>query len=223
MAEILNISPAERALGARFAVVRGGIVVKPHVQALANTLEAELGLTNFGTYVGHSPPEGPTQAMDIFTPDNDSGYALQDRICAFLISHQRKYGIRYCIRRHHIWNIERADEGWRDQGVTGNRTADHYDHVHVTCYAIAEVEPEPAPKPIQRGDAMSMYVRFRFRDQTPGRVGKLDYVFDGPSRIFAPVGSEGVLEAADKTGCVELGDIEQGDWDWFKGVENGWK
>lgn len=230
MAEILNITPAEYAqeqagMQSLGAVVRGGITVKPHVQALADALERELGVSNFGTYVGHSPPEGPTQAMDIFTPDNESGYKLQDRICEFLIRNQKKYGVRYCIRRHHIWNIERADEGWRDQGVQGNRTADHYDHVHVTCYVSAEKvdEPEPTPAPIKREDAMSLSVRMIYRNQTPGQVGNLDWVFDGPSRIFAPVGAAGVLRACDKSGVVELGVVDDDTFNWFSGVANGWR
>lgn len=117
------------------AIVRGGITVRANVQGVADAIEGEGLASSFGTYPGHSPPEGPTQAVDIFTPDNDAGYALQDRICDYLIANQARFGIRYLIRRHHIWNIERANEGWREMGVTGNRTADHYDHVHVTAYA----------------------------------------------------------------------------------------
>lgn len=113
------------------------ILVKPHVQALANALHEQFGLDSFGTYLGHSYPEGPTQAIDIFTPDNVQGYALQDRVCAWLMANQKRFGVRYCIRRHQIWNIERANEGWREQGVTGNRTSDHMDHVHDTCYEWA--------------------------------------------------------------------------------------
>lgn len=121
------------------------IIVKPHVQALANALHDEFGLDNFGTYLGHSPPEGPTQAIDIFTPDTPAGYALQDRICAFIREHVKRFGGRYHIRRHQIWNIERADEGYRDQTITGDRTADHWDHVHDTQYAIAIGPFGPTP------------------------------------------------------------------------------
>lgn len=116
------------------AIVRGGITVRNNVQGVANAVEREGLASSFGTYPGHSYPEGPTQAVDIFTPDNPNGWALQDRICDFLIANQARFGIRYVIRRHQIWNIERADEGWRNQRVTGNRTTDHMDHVHVTCY-----------------------------------------------------------------------------------------
>lgn len=133
------------------AIVRGGITVRPNVQGVADAIEREGLASSFGTYPGHSSPEGPTQAVDIFTPDNNNGYALQDRICDFLMRNQVRFGVRYLIRRHHIWNIERASEGWRDQGVTGNRTADHYDHVHVTCYTAGEgpydVSDEPTDSP----------------------------------------------------------------------------
>jgi hypothetical protein len=132
------------------AIVRGGYTVKPNVQAVANAIEARGWASSFGTYPGHSDPEGPTQAVDIFTPDNPHGWALQDSICEFLIANARRLGIRYIIRREHIWNIERAAEGWRRQRHYGNRRLDHYDHVHATCYATwegpleeGELPPDP--------------------------------------------------------------------------------
>ena len=130
------------------ATVRGGITVKPHVQRFADACQAATGADSYGTYNGHSPPEGPTQALDIFNPDNAGGYALQDRIVNFAMANQKRFGIRYIIRRRQIWNVERDGEGWRNQGVTGNRTADHYDHVHITFYAKAAVEPTPPPHPV---------------------------------------------------------------------------
>lgn len=130
------------------------ILPKPHVQALANALAGEFGLISFGTYLGHSYPEGPTQAVDIFTPDNAQGYVLQDRICAWLMANQKRFGIRYCIRRHQIWNIERASEGWRNQTVTGNRTADHMDHVHDTSYESAPGPFGTVPTPPQQPTAI---------------------------------------------------------------------
>ena len=134
------------------ALIRGGIVVKPHVQKWVDALDEYMGGgLSFGTYPGHSPPEGPTQAVDTFTEDSLSGYAVQDKICAFAMddgyANVKLYGIRYIIRRHCIWNIERAGEGWRDQGVTGNRTADHMDHVHMTFYADAPINHETKPEP----------------------------------------------------------------------------
>jgi hypothetical protein len=143
------------------------IFVKPHVQALANALHEKFGLTSFGTYLGHSPPEGPTQALDIFTPDNSSGWAIQDRVCQWLQDNAKRFGVRYCIKRLLLWNIERSTEGWRIRTATGNRTTDHMDHVHDTQYTFAPgpfgVEPTiPAPPqtiPAQGGDMLIFNVK----------------------------------------------------------------
>ena len=197
-------------------LVRGGITVKPHVQKTADEVVAEFGPgLSPGTYKGHSPPEGPTQALDLFTPNNWAGYELQERICAWLIKNAKRLGVRYCIRHNPngadwIWNIERAGEGWRAMA-----TNDHRDHVHVTFYARAEVvEPEPE---LELGD--DMRVRYIWG---PDALSETDWVFDGPSRIFAQVGVLGVLKACDKTGMVELGRVDTQTHSWFRDVAAGW-
>ena len=163
------------------ALVRGGITVKAHVQAFANACQAATGADSYGTYNGHSPPEGPTQALDIFNPDNAGGYALQDRIVNFAMANQKRFGIRYIIRRRQIWNVERAGEGWRNQSVTGNRTADHYDHVHITFYATAAaVEPEPTPVPVPE-EEVTMFI-FDAPPERGGGVWQSDGVFRKPVR-----------------------------------------
>lgn len=131
------------------AIVRGGITVRPNVQAVANALERDSLASSFGTYPGHSDPEGPTQAVDIFTPDTPAGWAQQDSICGFLMQNQARFGVRYMIRREHIWNIERAAEGWRRQRHYGNRRLDHYDHVHLTCYSEGEGPYDGDPTPCE--------------------------------------------------------------------------
>lgn len=116
------------------ATVRGGFTVNANVQGAANALESDGLASSFGTYPGHSNPEGPLQAIDIFNPDSSEGWAQQDKICEFLIANQARFGVRYVIRREHIWNIERASEGWRKMRPHGNRRLDHYDHTHATFY-----------------------------------------------------------------------------------------
>lgn len=202
------------------ATVRGGIAVKPHVQRFADVLQETIPEANsFGTYNGHSPPEGPTQALDIFNAQTAAGYELQDRIGKFAIANQRRFGVRYVIKwnpygQDLIWNIERAAEGWRAMA-----TRDHRDHVHVTFYASAQVVVDDEP---EIGDyVMSLSVRYVFT--APSGDGEVDWVFDGPSRIFAPVGTMGVLKAADKCKFAELGRVDKGTHDWFVSAAEGWK
>lgn len=204
-------------------LVRGGITVKPHVQRAADEVVAEFGPgLSPGTYNGHSPPEGPTQALDLFNQETQVGWTQQRRIADYLIKHAKRLGVRYVIRwnpngNDWIWNIERADEGWRAMA-----TRDHRNHVHVTFYAsVIWVDPE-IPEPVKGMDMGSLAVRFVYPTQEPGQVGNLDYVFDAPSRIFAPVGSLGVLKACDKCGMPEIGLVSQGDFDWFSAQAKTW-
>lgn len=40
--------------------------------------------------------------------------------------------VSYVIFEQRVWNIKRANEGWRWMADRGNRTANHYDHVHIS-------------------------------------------------------------------------------------------
>ena len=205
-------------------LVRGGITVKPHVQRAADEVVAEFGPSlSPGTYNGHSPPEGPTQALDLFNAETPAGWELQRRIADWLIKNAKRLGVRYVIRwnpngNDWIWNIERADEGWRAMA-----TRDHRNHVHVTFYSRVEVIEPEIPEPMKGLDMASLSVRFVFPTQEPGEVGNLDWVFDGPSHIFAPVGSLGVLKACDLVGMPAIGLVNQGDFDWFSAQAKNWR
>lgn len=146
-------------------LVRGGITVKPHVQRAADIVVERFGASlSPGTYPTHSPPEGPTQALDLFTPVSPAGWARQREIADFLIANAKRLGVRYVIIYNpngadYIWNIERAAEGWRAKA-----TRDHRDHVHVTFYATAPdstinppVPPAPTPKELARMDFTYIY------------------------------------------------------------------
>lgn len=199
------------------AVIRGNIQVKPHVQQACDLLEDRLKVKlDFSTYYGHSPPEGPTQAVDIFNRDNAAGYAQQDRICEFFIAHAEELGVRYLIRREYIWNIERADEGWRWQGHQGNRTADHWDHVHVTFYASARGLKLPVPPISLKGteDMMTIFYQRKgedwFMDRASKTYGRLPFgslidtmTAKGDARKYGPQDDEfhkGIVAWAEAAG-----------------------
>lgn len=197
------------------ALVRGGFTPLPHVQAFADACEKATGASNYGTYNGHDPT--PERALDIFVPVNSD--VLGNKITDFGRANYRQYGIWYIIYRQRIWNPSIVDR-WRDMEDRGGVTQNHYDHVHVSFNETAEDVPEPAEI---GGDMGSLSVRFVYRTQEPGKVGNLDYVFDGPSRIFQAVGSDGVLKACDECEMPAIGLVGQGDFEWFKAVADGWR
>lgn len=111
------------------------ITVKPHLQLVANAIEKEFGVVSFGTYNGHSWPEGPTQAIDIFVPlRSQLGYDVAD----WLVKHYKLYGVRYIMWDHRKYNEEFADF-WRPVEDRGSPTDNHEDHIHLTCYEDAPI------------------------------------------------------------------------------------
>jgi hypothetical protein len=77
----------------------------------------------FGNAIGQHPT--PAQLED--------GWAVTN----WLKDHADVLGVQYLIWQGKIWNIDRADEGWRDYDGGGMHDADsitggHYDHAHVT-------------------------------------------------------------------------------------------
>lgn len=198
------------------ALVRGGFTPLPHVQRFADACEKATGASNYGTYNGHDPT--PERALDIFVPVNSD--VLGNKITDFGRGNYKRFGIWYIIYRQRIWNPSIVDR-WRDMEDRGGVTQNHYDHVHVSFWANTDVDFDPPET--EGGDMGSLAVRFIYKDQTPGRVGNLDYVFDGPSRIFQAVGSVGVLKACDECDMPAIGEVGQGDFEWFSAQAKKWE
>lgn len=196
------------------ATVRGGITVKPHVQRFCDDAEEYVGVKlSIGTYPGHSPPEGPSQAVDIFNQVNQAGWELQDKLCRFFIDNVEKYGGRYCIRRAQIWNVERRGEGWRNQSRTGNVTVDHDDHGHFTFYASGKVGVNQPSKPVEKiKEIKNMVGLFGVLDGD--KAGQV-WLYDAPGRKFAYVGNPSVQRVMEKWGVAYGGDYESGVWEYF--------
>lgn len=59
------------------------------------------------------------------------------QIAEWIKEHRIQLGVHYIIWRQRIWNVERANEGWRPMADRGGDTANHLDHIHVTTYGNA--------------------------------------------------------------------------------------
>lgn len=61
-----------------------------------------------------------------------SGRDEMKSLSDWLVKHADTLKVQYVIFEKQIWNIDRADEGWRDMEDRGSVTANHEDHVHVS-------------------------------------------------------------------------------------------
>lgn len=107
------------------------IPISRHMQKMCDDLQRELGITSFGTYLGHDVD--PSLSVDIFVPmihSNDDS-SVGDKVAKWVIEKGRRYGRRYLIWWQRIWN-ELIIAAWRWMVDRGNNTQNHLDHVHST-------------------------------------------------------------------------------------------
>ncbi len=82
------------------------------------------------------------RGVDVMIPGYQAtaGHQLGQTVAAWLVSNHARLGVRYVIWDAHIWNVERAKEGWRACGASAScysgpdDTAAHRDHVHVSVF-----------------------------------------------------------------------------------------
>jgi len=87
-------------------------------------------VTSFGGTRGGGGFHATGQAVDCMISDPKVGRQLADWVRA----HARELGVSEVIYSQHIWTVQRGSEGWRSMPDRGSRTANHYDHVHVSVY-----------------------------------------------------------------------------------------
>ena len=174
-----------------------GYEVLPHVQRFADAVRKATKVKSIGTYPGHSP--SLERALDLFHAVNDT--ALADAISDFFLANFERFGGRYIIDRQQIWH--RLDPVWRWMEDRGDNTQNHYDHNHISFEASApEPKPEPPkpPKPDPQGDIHMLTFRYIFDG--------LDWVFDGPSRLFFHADdTDQITQVLDKIGVPALGKV----------------
>jgi len=87
-------------------------------------------ITSFGGLRGGGGFHATGQAVDCMISDSDKGW----EIARWVRAHARELGVSEVIYSQHIWTVQRGGEGWRSMSDRGSRTANHFDHVHVSVY-----------------------------------------------------------------------------------------
>jgi hypothetical protein len=70
------------------------------------------------------------RAVDSMISDSTVGW----QIAKWVRANAKRLGASEVIYSQHIWTVQRSSEGWRPMSDRGSRTANHYDHVHVSVY-----------------------------------------------------------------------------------------
>ena len=87
-------------------------------------------VSSFGGLRGGGGFHATGQAVDCMIADSTVGW----QIAHWVRAHARELGVSEVIYSQHIWTVQRGSEGWRSMSDRGSRTANHYDHVHVSVY-----------------------------------------------------------------------------------------
>ena len=90
--------------------------------------------TMYGWRRDVTPDHPAGRAVDIMIPNYRSNQALGKQIAEFFKANHKEFRVHYIIWNQQIWNISRDREGWRNMASRGSDTANHKDHVHITCY-----------------------------------------------------------------------------------------
>ena len=103
------------------------------------------------------------RAVDVMIPgyQGATGRQLGQTVAAWVVANREKLGVKYVIWNAHIWNVQRAKEGWRACGSQAScysgpdDTAAHRDHVHVSVFGnqagiISTGPTGPIVRPVDR-------------------------------------------------------------------------
>ncbi len=99
----------------------------PGVASSVMTISNRFGV-QATTYLGHDPSKW--YAADFMV----GGYSQGQAIANWVVANHSWLRVHYVCWWQHIWNVQRAGQGWRMMSNGGNATANHMNHVHVSFW-----------------------------------------------------------------------------------------
>jgi hypothetical protein len=87
-------------------------------------------VTSFGGRRSSADFHGSGRAIDAMISNSTVGWQMANWVRA----NAKRLGVSEVIYSQKIWTVQRGSEGWRSMSDRGSKTANHYDHVHVSVY-----------------------------------------------------------------------------------------
>lgn len=87
-------------------------------------------IRSYGGKRASSGHHGTGRAVDVMIPNNRVGW----QIARWVRANRKALGVSEVIFARKIWTVQRSSEGWRGMSNRGSKSANHYDHVHVSVY-----------------------------------------------------------------------------------------
>jgi len=104
-------------------VLRGA---QPHVAQVGNFIKGLFGIKDVGGASGRGGSDDHTRGLALDFMVND--VAVGSALASYVLGNQSMFGVSYVI-----WQQRYNDgKGWSKMEDRGSRTANHYDHVHVS-------------------------------------------------------------------------------------------
>lgn len=89
---------------------------------------------NISSFGGRRPANGgfhPSgRAVDAMIDTNNGGW----EVARWVRANASRLGVSEVIHAQSIWTTQRSGEGWRGMSDMGNKTANHFDHVHISVH-----------------------------------------------------------------------------------------
>jgi hypothetical protein len=87
-------------------------------------------IKSYGGKRSSSGFHGTGRAVDVMIPSRSVGW----QIARWVRANRKQLGVSEVIFARKIWTVQRSKEGWRGMADRGSKSANHFDHVHVSVY-----------------------------------------------------------------------------------------
>jgi hypothetical protein len=164
-----------------------------------------------GTYRGHADRDpGHDMSGDLAADFWTTSKTKHDAVLAWFKVNAKRIGAIYIITWNRIWSVERASEGVRDYGSTGDASDRHTNHVHIS-YGVDPPVSTPAQPTLGvplMADAVP--IKVTYNDEQALTAEATGHVHINAEKHTSVV--EGSSDGIDVTAVVEVEGLKEGEY-----------